>query len=189
MIVTLNGTLLSATLPTAVVDVHGVGYGVELPHSCWHELPPLGANLTLFTRLIVREDAHLLFGFLTAEKRDVFNEIVKISGVGPKLALTILSAMSIDQLVHAVQKQDAKLFMLVKGIGTKVAQRLVLDLKGRFDGWQVSSSPENTMEGEAIAALIVLGYSPGQAERAVRAVDGAKDTEMLVRLALQKVRS
>jgi Holliday junction DNA helicase RuvA len=187
MIVTLNGTLIAVTLPIAVVDVHGVGYGVEMPHSCWYELPPIGQKITLFTRLIIREDAHLLFGFLTADKRDVFNEIVKISGVGPKLALTILSAMSIDQLIGAIQKQDPKLFMLVKGIGTKVAQRLVLDLKGRFDGWQVSQRAENTMQDEAIAALIVLGYSPGQSERAVRAVDTAKDTQTLIRLALQKV--
>ena len=142
----------------------------------------------MHTSFVVREDAQLLFGFLSKDKRDVFNEMRKISGVGPKLALTILSSLQVGELVSIVQQQTPQALIAVKGVGAKVAQRLVMDLKGKLDGYQSQmSSPHSNHADEAVAALMALGYSKPQAEKAVSSITDAQDTQSLIRQALQRI--
>ena len=188
MIVQLTGYLLARQLPYAVIEVSGIGYEVEFPQSCWYALPELGERITVYTRFIVREDAQLLFGFVSKEKRDLFNELLRVSGVGPKLALAILADLPVSQLVRIVQQKEIASLVKLKGVVAKVAQRIVMDLHERLLSWQSAEvASVSPVRDEALAALMALGYSANQAEKAVDAVDEAQDTQTLLRLALQKI--
>jgi len=170
MISRLVGELAGKAPPFVLVDVHGVGYEVQVPMSTFYNLPELGAKVALLTQFIVREDAQLLFGFLTAGERESFRELVKITGVGPRIALALLSGLNTEELAQAVSAQDASRLVKVPGIGKKTAERLLLELKGKLapalatPGWAATSDAQ----GDILQALIALGYSDKEAQAALK---------------------
>ena len=197
MIGFLRGKLVAKQPPVLLVDVNGVGYEVEAPMTTFYDLPETGAEVVLHTHLVVREDAHALFGFLRLSDRALFRSLIKISGVGPRMALAILSGMSADAFVRCIQDNDAAALTRVPGVGKKTAERLVVELRdklGKGDGGNadiqvISSGPANPVE-EAVSALIALGYKPPDASRMVRVIqvkgpDGDLGVEELIRRALQ----
>ena len=170
MIARLTGLLAEKSPPHVLVDVNGVGYEVQVPMSTFYNLPELGARVTLLTQFIVREDAQLLFGFLTAVERESFRELVKISGVGARTALSVLSGLSTNELAQAVSAQDASRLVKVPGIGKKTAERLLLELKGKLapvlavPGFAAASDAQ----ADILQALIALGYSDKEAQAALK---------------------
>lgn len=195
MISRLSGLLIDKNSAQIVLDVHGVGYAVDVALTTYYQLPDLNEPLTLWTHLSVREDAHQLFGFHEREQRSVFLLLIKVSGVGPKLALTILSGMEVGALRDCLQREDITTLTRVPGIGKKTAERLVVELRDKLDKFSpslpgerpsVALVPEASASDEAISALEALGYKPLEAQRAVKAVAGAhNDTATLVRAALK----
>lgn len=171
MIGRLSGLLLEKNPPLVLVDVNGVGYEVDVPMSSFYELPAIGQKVVLLIQQVVREDAHLLYGFLTGAERDAFRELVKVAGVGPRTALAVLSGMSVGDLAQAVSAQESARLLKVPGIGRKTAERLLLELKGRLapelPGAPGRSEPaENGVD--VLRALLALGYSEREAGAAVR---------------------
>ncbi|QEP43143.1 Holliday junction branch migration protein RuvA [Ectothiorhodospiraceae bacterium BW-2] len=198
MIGRLHGILIEKQLPLLLVDVNGVGYEVEAPMSTCYALPEQGEAVTLLIHMIVREDAQLLYGFATSEERALFKMLLKVSGVGAKLALVILSGMSCHDFVSAIQQGDSQRLMRLPGVGKKSAERLVVEMRDRLQGWPggeaiaaatVSSDlmPAATdTTSEAVSALISLGYKPAEASRLVSRVgDERMDSEALIRAALK----
>lgn len=201
MIGRLQGVLLEKQPPEILLDVQGVGYELLLPMTSFYNLPEIGQETTLFTHLVVREDAHLLFGFAQKTDRTLFRELIKTNGVGPKLALAILSAMSVEQFVYAIEREELSKLTKIPGVGKKTAERLLVELKGKFKGVKQSDffvesshiptepSPLSVQENaidEAVAALIALGYKPTDAEKMVKRVGKAELTsEQLIREALK----
>ncbi|HET8731485.1 MAG TPA: Holliday junction branch migration protein RuvA [Moraxellaceae bacterium] len=191
MIARLQGHLIEKQPPVLVVDVHGVGYELEAPMSTFYKVT-LGAPVTLFTHQVVREDAQLLYGFATRDERDLFRTLLKVNGVGPKLALAILSGMEADAFAACVRQGDVATLVRIPGVGKKTAERLVMELRDRvgdgpaglptFGGADVPVSPER----DAITALIALGYKAAEAERAVGKLKLENATaEDLIRQALK----
>lgn len=173
MIGRLSGILLEKNPPQLLVDVQGVGYEVDVPMSTFYNLPHTGEKVTLFTHLTVREDAHLLFGFGNAEERAVFRQLIKISGVGARTALSILSGMSIADLSQAVTRQEAGRLVKVPGIGKKTAERLLLELKGKLGadlGAVAGMQAVPDAQTDILNALIALGYSDKEALQALKTV-------------------
>lgn len=173
MIGRLCGILREKAPPLLLLDVNGIGYEVEVPMSTFYSLPATGEQVTLLTHLSVREDAHLLYGFLTAKERSVFRELVKVSGVGAKSALAILSGLSTDELAHAVATQNATLLTRIPGIGKKTAERLLLELKGKLSGSAGSApallaSPPASANSDVLNALLALGYNEREALAAIK---------------------
>lgn len=170
MIGRLSGKLLEKEPPRVLIDVGGIGYELDVPMSTFYELPAIGAPVVLAVQQIVREDAHLLFGFLTAAERSAFRELVKVAGVGPRTALAVLSGMSVDDLVHAVATQESGRLMKVPGIGRKTAERLLLELKGKFAAAlpAAGAAAEPDTQADVLRALLALGYSEREATAAVR---------------------
>lgn len=172
MIARLTGLLAEKSPPYVLLDVNGVGYEVQVPMSTFYNLPELGAKATLLTQFIVREDAQLLFGFLTAAERESFRELIKISGVGPRIALALLSGLNTAELAQAVAAQDATRLVKVPGIGKKTAERLLLELKGKLapalntPGFAAVSDAQS----DILQALIALGYSDKEAQMALKAL-------------------
>lgn len=204
MIGRLRGTLIEKQPPEILLDVCGVGYEVQLPMTSFYELPLVGDEITLFTHFVVREDAQLLYGFIDKRSRSLFRELLKANGVGPKLALAILSGMSASQFVQAVEREEIGNLIKLPGVGKKTAERLVVEMKDRLKGWSegalftpytdaVSVSDANTMEpsgieGEAISALLALGYKPQQASMAVaRVYKEDMKVEAVIREALRSM--
>ncbi len=198
MIGRLKGTLLEKQAPRLLLDVNGVGYEIDAPMTTFYELPEVGSAVTLHTHFVVREDAQLLYGFLRESDRSLFRTLIKISGVGPKLALAILSGMSADEFVGCVQSGDSVALTCVPGVGKKTAERLVVEMRDRVKDWQgVSLSPDAvTQTGEpaadalkdAVSALVALGYKPQEASRMVNAVESeGLASEEVIRLALRAV--
>lgn len=200
MITRLEGVLIEKTAPRVVLDVHGVGYELELPMSSYYDLPDTGATLCLKTHLVVREDAHLLFGFITEAERAIFRELIKVSGIGAKVALAILSSLSVEAFVQIIRSKDTASLTRVPGIGKKTAERLTLELSDRFGASAPASSTSvalaasglpggtaRSTRGDAVQALATLGYKPADAELMIRQVfvEGMA-TEELIRLALKK---
>ncbi len=173
MIGRLTGRLAAKTPPQVLLDVGGVGYEVDVPMSTFFNLPALGEPVVLLTHLVVREDAHLLYGFLTEGERGTFRELVKISGVGPRTALAILSGLSVAELAAAVGRQDSARLVKVPGIGKKTAERLLLELKGKL-GPELALPPGATALSDAQAdiaqALQALGYNEREAQAAIKAL-------------------
>jgi Holliday junction DNA helicase RuvA len=176
MIGRITGTLLGIEHQTALVDVGGVGYEIECPISTLCELPSVGQTVTLLTHFVVREDAQLLYGFLTHDDRESFRILIKISGVGPKLAIGVLSGLSGDELAAAVERDDVATLTRLPGVGKKTAERLLVELRGRMTstGRTQSSNAVSPVE-EAVLGLIALGYKEAEARKAINALP--KDTE------------
>ena len=193
MISRLTGVLLEKQPPQIVIDVHGVGYEVEVSMQTFYTLPALGENVQLFTQLIVREDAHLLFGFADKAERSTFRQLLKVSGIGAKTALGILSAMTADELAHAISKEDVKRLSSAPGIGKKTAERMVLELRGKLvhsGGADLSlfatSAPNDTSE-DVVSTLLALGYSEREARAAIKSLPTDVDVSEGVRLALKNL--
>jgi Holliday junction DNA helicase RuvA len=170
MIGQIKGILINKTPPRTLVDCNGIGYEIEVPMSTFFQLPNLGEQVTLLTYLVVREDAQLLYGFLTQQEKEMFKQLIKINGVGPKLALSILSGASVDELVEATLSHNSNVFINIPGIGSKTAERLVLELKDKCEHL-VGYKPKNSSPREIDDiqnALISLGYSPKDASIAVK---------------------
>ena len=180
MIGRLHGKLIEKTPPQVLVDVGGVGYEVDVPMSTFCNLPAEGSEITLLTHFIVREDAQLLYGFATAAERQTFRALIRISGVGPRIALAVLSGMSTQDLADAVEQGNATLLTRVPGIGKKTADRLVLELKGKLAGNAFAPAG-----GAASAALMALGYSEREAQASVRALPAEVTVSEGIRLALK----
>ena len=199
MIAFLNGNLARALPTQAIVDVGGVGYEVLIPLSSYDKLPPAGQPVRLLTHLHVREDAHVLYGFMTAAERDLFRLLVNnVSGIGPKLALAVLSGMSVNNFKVAVVNSDVAALSKISGLGKKTAERIVLELKDKVGvtaAWEAASAahaptPEQERANEAVLALIALGYKQVEAHRIIRELqekERDKSAEELVKLALKQL--
>ena len=190
MIGRITGTLLGIEHQTALVDVGGVGYEIECPISSLCELPPAGQTVTLLTHFVVREDAQLLYGFLTHDDRESFRILIKISGVGPKLAIGVLSGLSGDELAAAVERDDVATLTRLPGVGKKTAERLLVELRGRMTstGRTQSSNAVSPVE-EAVLGLIALGYKEAEARKAINALpkDPEATPESLIRSSLKQM--
>ena len=172
MIGKLSGTLLEKNPPEVLVDCHGVGYEVQVPMSTFYNLPAVGQPVSLLTHFIVREDAQLLYGFGTVGERQAFRELIKISGVGPRTALSVLSGMGVEDLAQAVSLQEAGRLVKVPGIGKKTAERLLLELKGKL-GVELAggrSNASNESQADILQALMALGYNDKEASAALKAL-------------------
>ncbi len=199
MITFLDGRLVGALPTQATVDVNGVGYEVFIPLSSYDKLPAVGQSIRILTHLAVREDAHVLYGFMTAPERDLFRLLVNnVSGIGPKLALAVLSGMSVNNFKAAVVNSDIASLSKISGLGKKTAERIVLELKDKLGvaaAWEAASAmhaptSEQEQANEAVLALIALGYKQIDAHKAVREVQEkgeAKQAEELVKLALKRM--
>ena len=187
MIGRLSGILVEKNPPRLLVDCHGVGYEVDVPMSTFYNLPGLGEKLILLTHLAVREDAHLLFGFGTAEERNVFKQLIKISGVGARTALSILSGMSVVDLAQAITLQEAGRLTRVPGIGKKTAERLLLELKGKLgaDLGAVAGVMHSEATSDILNALLALGYSDKEAMLALKQVPSGTGVSDGIKLALK----
>lgn len=197
MIGRLRGTLLYKQPPDILVDVGGVGYEVQVPMTTLFQLPALGEELSLFTHFVVREDAQQLYGFFAERDRSLFRSLIRVSGVGPRLALTILSGMDADQFARCVQRDELSALTALPGVGRKTAERLLVEMRDRLRGW-LEEAPAAVVGGAAVepqvdivadaeGALIALGYKPAEAARLVSAAnDGSvSDSEELIRRALK----
>jgi Holliday junction DNA helicase RuvA len=197
MITFLEGALVEALPTHVVVGVQGVGYHVNIPLSSYDRLPPTGQGIKILTHLAVREDAHVLYGFMSSGERDLFRLLVNnVSGIGPKTALDVLSGMSVTNFKAAVVNGDSGLLSKIKGIGKKTAERIIVELKDKVGvaaAWEAASaahapSPEETQINDAVLALIALGYKQVDAHKAVKQVwekNGPENSEDLVRGALK----
>ncbi len=171
MIGRLTGLMLEKQPPLVLVDVQGVGYEINVPMSTFYNLPAVGVKVTLHTYLVVREDVHLLFGFATETERQVFRQLVKISGVGARTALAILSGLSVSDLHQAVVAQDSRQIIKIPGIGKKTAERLLLELRDKLSTTMVgidSSIPSSKVSGDVLNALLSLGYNDREASWAIK---------------------
>ena len=198
MIGRLRGTLAEKQPPHLIIDVNGLGYELEVPMTTLYRLPAVGEPLTLHTHLVVREDAQLLYGFYEKRDRELFRELIRLNGVGPKLALALMSGLEVDELVRCVQAQDTSALMKVPGVGKKTAERLLVELKDRFKAWETlpgmstlviepgASVAVSSAENDAVSALISLGYKPQEASRAVAGIkEDGLSSEDLIRRALK----
>ena len=189
MIGRLHGKLLEKNPPQILIDVSGVGYEVDVPMSTFCNLPEVGGELTLHTHFVVREDAQLLYGFATLAERTVFRALIKISGVGPKIALALLSGITVDQLKDAVDRGETGLLTKVPGIGKKTAERLVLELKDKLAGTGAATAavPTSGARADVAAALIALGYSEREAAAATKKLPEDCTVNDGLRLALKSL--
>jgi len=197
----LRGTLAEKQPPHLILDVNGLGYELEVPMTTLYRLPSVGEPLTLHTHLVVREDAQLLYGFVGKRERDFFRELIRLNGVGPKLALALMSSLEVDELVRCVQSQDTSALTKVPGVGKKTAERLLVELKDRFKAWETvpamfalvpnqpggpDTTPVATAENDAVSALISLGYKPQEASKAISAIkEKGLSSEDMIRRALK----
>jgi Holliday junction DNA helicase RuvA len=191
MIGFLRGTLIAKRPPSLTLDVGGVGYELEAPMSTFYRLPDTGQTLSLVTHLVVREDAHILFGFFTEAERALFRELLKISNVGPRTALGVLSGMSVDGFYQCIREKDLASLIKVPGVGRKTADRLLLEMADRLpeaQGDAAALPARSKAEGEAHGALLALGYKPGEVVKMLKDLDGLRlSTEDLIREALKRV--
>ncbi len=188
MIGRIAGILLEKNPPHLLVDCNGVGYEVDVPMSTFYNLPSTGEKVILLTQLIVREDAHLLYGFATTQERTTFRELLKISGIGARMALAVLSGMSVQELAQAVTLQDAARLTRVPGIGKKTAERLMLELKGKLGaelGTAAATVSASDHAADVLNALLALGYSEKEALAAVKNVPAGTGVSEGIKLALK----
>ncbi len=206
MIAHLQGIIVEKTPPNIVLDVNGLGYEIQLPMTSFYQLPEVNEKAILFIHFVVREDAHLLFGFIDRIERNLFRILIKANGVGPKLACTILSGMSAQQFVLAVMQEDITALVKMPGVGKKTAERLVVELKDKLSELETMPSmdmpvsqaiasgtdspivPVASAKDEAISALLALGYKKAQAEKAVSKLNTEDlSSEQLIREALKSM--
>ena len=195
MIGRITGVLLHKQPPQLLVDVQGVGYELEAPMSTFYQLPADGERVMLHTHMVVREDAQLLYGFYSETERSLFRSLIRINGVGPKLALTILSGVSADEFSRCIMENDAKSLTALPGVGKKTAERLIVELRDKIDTDAslpaaaapagVTAAPTNPVS-DAVSALIALGYKAQEASRMVRNIEtDGMPTEAIIKAALQ----
>ncbi|MFQ6372375.1 Holliday junction branch migration protein RuvA [Shewanella sp. YIC-542] len=202
MIGRLQGILLEKQAPDVLLDVHGVGYELQMPLTSFYQLPELNQPATLYTHFVVREDAQLLYGFITKQERSLFRLLIRANGVGPKLALTILSGMTADEFVSCVERDDIATLVKLPGVGKKTAERLLVEMRDKLKSLMATASGNerefvlksnyapvsNSAEEDAIAALLTLGYKPAQASKAVSsAFEEGMDSEALIKAALKSM--
>ncbi|MCX7814521.1 MAG: Holliday junction branch migration protein RuvA [Tepidimonas ignava] len=189
MIGQLSGTLLHKQPPMIVVDCHGVGYEVEVPMSTFCNLPATGQPVVLLTHLVVREDAHILYGFASAPERSAFRELIKVGGVGPRTALAVLSGLSVAELAQAVAQQQAARLTRIPGIGKKTAERLLLELRGKLApdlaDAGATAAPVGDAHTDIQQALLALGYSEREAAAALKALPADVGVSEGIKLALK----
>lgn len=187
MIGRIQGTLIANTPPRLIVDCHGVGYEIDVPMSTLYQMPAIGQQVTLLTHFVVREDAQQLFGFATDSEREAFRSLIKISGIGARTALSLLSGMSVEDLAQAVTLQESGRLTKVPGIGKKTAERLLLELKGKIgaDIGSTSQSHQADSQIEILQALTSLGYSDKEAQLAIKQVSPGSSVSDGIRLALK----
>ncbi len=198
MIGCLTGEVFHLEAPTLILNVNGVGYEVDIPLSSFCQLQR-GQQLTLWTHLTVREDAQLLYGFLNAQDKTIFRTLLKVNGVGPKMALGILSTLSVDMLIHTVEHEDLNTLVKVPGVGKKTAERLMIELRDRFKAMAATTAPNNATNtqiqfmgnsavAEAEAALQSLGYKPAESQKLIQAVKADyTDASDIIRAALKSM--
>jgi len=188
MIGRLTGTLAEKSPPQLLIDVNGVGYEVDVPMSSFYNLPALGERVTLLTHFIVREDAQILFGFLTHEERQTFRQLIRITGVGPRMALSLLSGLSVSELAQAVAMQETGRLVKVPGIGKKTAERLLLELKGKLgDALCAPTSVASDSQADILQALVALGYSDREAAAALKGLPAEVGVSEGIKLALRSL--
>lgn len=204
MIGRLNGILVEKKPPEILLEVSGVGYEVQMPMTCFYDLPKIGENAIVYTHFVVREDAQLLFGFNNKVERALFRELLKANGVGPKLGLAILSGMSAKQFVSCVNNEDSTSLVKLPGVGKKTAERLVLEMKDRLKDWgndlftpfsdsaviepMSDATIANNAADDAVSALLALGYKLPQAQKAVKSISKPDmSTEVLIRESLKSM--
>lgn len=205
MIGRLRGNLIEKQPPELLIEVSGIGYEVQMPMSCFYELPEIGTEAIIYTHFVVREDAQLLYGFNSVKERALFREVIKANGVGPKLGLAILSGMTAGQFVSCVEREDVSTLVKLPGVGKKTAERLVVEMKDRLKGWGAGDlftpatdaapidikpyqSSKQNAEDEAVSALIALGYKPQQAAKVVsQVVKSDMTSEAVIREALKSM--
>ncbi|MDO9160158.1 MAG: Holliday junction branch migration protein RuvA [Burkholderiaceae bacterium] len=188
MIGRLQGQLVAKHPPQVLVDCHGVGYEVDVPMSTYYNLPEVGAGVTLLTHFVVREDAQVLFGFATASEREAFRQLIKITGVGPRMALSLLSGMSVADLAQAVTQQQVARLVKVPGIGKKTAERLLLELKGKLGADMGPSSVATSDHQHDIGqALMALGYNDKEAAAALKLLPADVGVSEGIKLALKSL--
>jgi holliday junction DNA helicase RuvA len=202
MIGRIRGNLVHKQAPLILVEVGGVGYELNVPMTTLFQLPGLGSEVSLVTHFVVREDAQLLYGFIEEGDRSLFRELIKVSGVGPKLALTILSGMDARSFARCVQRDDISSLVALPGVGKKTAERLLVEMRDKLKDWLVRSegasddadsntamAPRTDIVADAEGALITLGYKPQEASRMVAAVndDSVTESEELIRRALKSM--
>lgn len=191
MIGSLRGRITSKSPPQLTVEVGGLGYELEAPLSTFFHLPPIAEEVRLLTHLVVREDAHVLYAFGTEEERRLFRSLIKVSGVGPKIALALLSGISVTAFAECVQQSDIGALTRVPGVGRKTAERLIVEMRDRLvvpvlPAGATGASAGTTAESEAYGALVALGYRPAEAARLLKsAAPGTHSTEELIRRALK----
>ena len=199
MIGFLKGRLAMKQPPLLLLDVNGVGYELEAPMSTFYGLPAAGEPVALFTHLVVREDAHILFGFGTESERRLFRGLLKVSGVGPKIALGILSGASVEDFLRIIEAEDVAMLTRIPGIGRKTAERIIIEMRDSVQklstpalaGNPLSSAPSQSPQSEAFSALIALGYKPAEVSRLLKTADepGLSTTEMIRRALKAAVRA
>jgi len=205
MIGRLKGTLIEKKAPQLIIDVNGVGYEVQVPMTTLYQLPAIGHEVVLLTHFSVSENSQMLFGFIASKDRDLFRILIKVSGVGPKMALGILSGMETDQLVSCVMQDNISALVKVPGVGKKTAERLIIELRDKLKNWEQLNAPLAAMEAastpgaslsasdmvaEAEAALTSLGYKPTEASKMVSGVlknNSVSRSEDLIRLSLKSL--
>ena len=199
MIGRIQGILVSKQPPQLLVDVHGVGYEIEAPMSTFYQLPEVNQPVTLQTHLVVREDAQQLYGFASEQERRLFRSLIRVNGVGAKLALAILSGMSAGEFARCVHDNDSRALVQLPGVGKKTAERLIMEMRDRLADWEddeLAASPpagggappagSQEADREAVSALIALGYKPPEASRMVQSVDSeGRNSEDIIRAALK----
>ncbi|ALQ50337.1 Holliday junction branch migration protein RuvA [Nitrosomonas ureae] len=187
MIGRLTGKLLEKHPPQVLLEVQGVGYEIDVPMSTFYDLPAIGGEITLYTHLVIREDMHLLFGFATEPERQTFRQLIKISGIGARTALALLSGLSVADLHHAVSTQDSAQLVKVPGIGKKTAERLLLELRDKLDLALLNSDRalSSTSESDILNALLSLGYSDREASWAIKQISSNAMVSDGIRQALQ----
>ena len=194
MIGFVRGKLVVKTPPHLTVDVGGVGYDIEAPMSTFYTLPAIGSDVRLLTHLVVREDAHILYGFGTQEERALFRNLLKVSQIGPKIALAILSGVSVEGFATLVKLQDTAALTKIPGVGRKTAERVLMEMRDRLEALAAAASVAtglngasgNAAEGEAWTALVALGYKPAEVTQMLKPFAGqGGTTEELIRRALQ----
>ncbi len=189
MIGRITGTLIEKTPPVVCIDVGGIGYEIDVPMSTLYDLPETGGRVSLYTHLAVREDAHTLYGFLSAKERSAFRALIKVTGIGARTALAVLSGMTVDELGSAITQQETGRLTRVPGIGKKTAERLLLELRGKL-GADLPSAPGTSSGGgreDIVNALLALGYSNTESQAALKKVPEGVDVAEGIRAALKSL--
>lgn len=192
MIGRITGTLIEKLPPSVCIDVNGVGYDIDVPMSTFYDLGDLHSKVTLYTHLSVREDAHVLYGFATPSERSTFRTLIKVSGIGARTALSILSGLSVNDLTAAIDQQETALLTSVPGIGKKTAERLLLELRGKLGTPTDASGPSSSSaapnnRSDILNALLALGYNNNEASKALKQLAEDVSVSDGIRLALQSL--